>query len=565
MTSEKQAEIVLEDGKKISLSDKNYVASGGEGRVFQRGGTAYKIMHPGKTAISSQKIQELTAIQDAHVLVPQERIYDNNRTPIGFSMRYVHDVEFLCKLLNIGFRQKTGITEYDIVDLIRSMQETLTRIHRAQVLVVDFNQMNFVVDKKTFTTPYFIDCDSYQTTSFKATALMECVRDRKTPINQFTPLSDWYSFACIALWLYIGTHPYRGAHPDYKKKDWNGKRMDDGISLFDPNVTIPQQALPLSVIPKPHLEWFKKIFKDGDRSIPPMPDGQIIVTPGIRVKDVGDFIIDTIMKYDSNVRRMFMENGTRFAITADKLWQDGTPAFEFTKRYEKVAFCKLENGGDPLLAIFDDGMLKTFDWKTKSVVREIVADDMMVHDGKVYTSRENELVEHTCQRMNKVLHSVRQVAKIFGSAAQLYDGVVVEDLVGKCRLTLPNESGDFVGIFVPELDSVRIIDAKFLTKTCVLITEKSGKYTRYVLTFSGSRTKYHVRTTEAAPGDGADFIVKGSGLCIAPVNEDGLETWKGDRAKLFTNGMIPAGSIMYRENDKTMFVSGDTLLSLRKK
>jgi hypothetical protein len=557
-------DVWIEGGSKETLTDQHYKASGGEGTVYQKGGTAFKIMHPGHSVIQERKMQELHAIQASNVLIPLNYLLDKQGKKIGFTMRYVQDVEFLCKIFNNGFLQRNKISAADIVELVKEIQLTLTKIHDAKCLVVDFNQMNFLLDGKKFKTPFFIDTDSYQTPSCPATALMECVRDRKGPKNKFSTHTDWYSWAIISFWVYIGTHPYRGSHPNYSNNDWCGKRMDDGISVFNPDVSMPGNCRDFSVIPKPHLEWYKRVFEKGERSVPPLPDGCVIVPVSVVVKDVANFVTKMLFEYNSPIRRIFQDQNTRYVLTDDTLYRNEVPSFRYSGKYDKVGFIKVD-GDDPVLVGMEGNNLLIYSWKEKQALHEMEAEDMMVHGGRVYTRSGNSLIEHTCTKIyDRTVHSVKHVANIFGPACNFFDGVIVQDILGKCMLTLCDDDGNFVNASVQELDKHRIIDGKCVKGVVVIISEKSGIFTRSVLTFSEHRSNYHIRTDEVDAGESAEFAVKSQGLCVGVVNDD-LEAWSGNRAKVFKKSPIPSGSLMYTENDKTLFAVGNKLYVTEKK
>jgi hypothetical protein len=557
-------DVWVEGGGKETLSFQNYRAQGGEGSVFQKGGTAFKIMHPGKKVIPRQKLNELSAIKADNVLRPLSYLLDSNGIPIGFTMTYVQNVEFLCKLFNSSFRQQKGLTSTDIVSLVRHMQETLIKVHEANVLVVDFNQMNFLVDGKKFTSPYFIDTDSYQTPSFPATALMECVRDRTTPKGKFTQMTDWFSWACVTFWLYTGLHPYRGTHPMYKPLEWNTRRMDDNVSVFHPDVSLPSQMQDLSVIPKPHLEWYKQVFLNKQRSTPPFPDGAVVMAVGIKVKDVALFVTIKVAEFDSPIRRVYCENGTRFVVTNSKIWKGDSPVFSLQCKYEDVFLSKVD-GGEPVLAVYNDEELTFINYMRGEIIHKSKAEDVMFYDGRVYSRSGNVLTAHFCKRMDKeVFHTSKPAISVFGSACELFDGVAVQDMLGKCVLAVPTDSGKMVNVEVKELDGVRVIDAKCIENVCVVIGEKNRNTRRYVITFTPGRSQYHVRDDEADPGDGADFIRKSNGLCIAPVEREDLESWVGANSKVFKKGPIPSGAIMHVENDETMFIVDKRMFVTRK-
>lgn len=562
----KNIDIFIDGIGKETLTQNNYKASGGEGSIYQKGDTAFKIMHPGHQIIPKKKIEELNKINADNVLIPLRYIFDNHGTPIGFTMKFVQGTESLCKVFNMGFKQKNGLSPQDIADLVKEMQKTLQKVHDANILVVDFNQMNFLVDGKTFKNPYFIDTDSYQTPSFKATAIMECIRDRSVPKGNFTKLTDWFSWGVVAFWLYIGTHPYRGGHPNYSMNDWNGKRMDDNVSIFDPDVTTPANCLPFSVIPKPHLDWFKDVFVNKTRSIPPLPDGHVVVAVGITPKTMADFIVKEIFAYDSLIRDIFFDNGSRYVVSKRKVWKDDVCVLNFDVKYDTVGFSKIEDGDYPLFVSCCDDKVSFYDFNNKNVVADMKAEKIMFYNGKVYTKTGNRLIEHKCSKIyNRTIHSVKEIANIFGSACNLFEGVVTQDIVGNMWLLIPNIAGNFVNVAVPELDGHRVTDAKFCGDTCVLIAEKRGSVYRFVISFSKSREKYDLRKMDAEIGDSADFVVKSTGVCVSPIEGGDLETWAGNQSRIFKKSPIPMGALLFNDNNVTVFAVNNKLYSVEKK
>lgn len=58
--------------------------------------------------------------------------------------------------------------------------------------MVDLNELNVLVGS-SFVEPFMIETDSYQTPSYRATAIMDSIRDRLVPTGQFALLTDWFS------------------------------------------------------------------------------------------------------------------------------------------------------------------------------------------------------------------------------------------------------------------------------------------------------------------------------------------------------------------------------------
>ena len=90
-------------------------------------------------------------------------------------MPFLNDSDPICKLFTKSFKTTNNIQNSDVIEIVKHMQKTISNIHSANCLVVDLNELNVMVDiSKCYS--YFIDVDSYQTKSFKATAIMEAIR-----------------------------------------------------------------------------------------------------------------------------------------------------------------------------------------------------------------------------------------------------------------------------------------------------------------------------------------------------------------------------------------------------
>lgn len=176
---------LLVNNRAVTLTQANYKGGGGEGSIYMKDGLGYKIYHDPKKTISPNKVEELRQIGLKHVLAPVDAIYDyDTNKPIGFTMPFVDNIQYLCKLFVKSFRDRNNLTPQMMVDVVKFMQKTLMEIHKHKILVVDYNEMNFLINN-AFKIVYNIDVDSYQTPSYPATAIMESIRDRKPPKNKF--------------------------------------------------------------------------------------------------------------------------------------------------------------------------------------------------------------------------------------------------------------------------------------------------------------------------------------------------------------------------------------------
>ena len=548
-----------------TLTDKHYKAAGGQGVVYCKGNTAYKIYHDPKKMIPVAKIHELSQINQDHVLGPIEPIFKvGTKTPIGFTMKYVDNTEFLCKIFTRNYRDAQGVSPTDIADLVTMMQKTLIHIHPLDILVVDYNEMNFLFSKD-LSGVYHIDVDAWQTKSFPADAIMASIKDPLVKANQFTRLSDWFSWAIVTFQMYIGIHPYKGRHPDFSPKDWV-QRMKQGISVFDKDVSLPGACQDFSVIPKNHLNWYKSIFVGNDRSIPPFADALAISMAIVRtVTGKGDFTVKLLTEFKDTIKDIYYIDNERYVITNGGIYGDtDQPIIDFKKSADKVNFQMCEvNGERPLHAYHDGDKVNFFNFK-KEPISTANAEAMLEHDGLIYTVNNDKLVEHRFEKFGKLLHTKKVVGSVTPSY-KVYNNVVVQDDFMKCRILIPFARGKCVNKHIQEIDGKRVIDAKHNGGICVIMTEHQGEYKRFILQFNENYSEYRIKEEEVNSLYSINFVVLPNGMCLN-VDDEKLSLFKQvEQRKEITIFPFDVSMRLFNENMKVLFVDNNKLYSVTMK
>ena len=552
---------IIEGIGKVELTDKNFLASGGEAQVYVKDKTAYKIYHEADKMIAGDKINELGQITRKNVLVPQNVIRNGN-TAVGYTMPFVKNTHPLCKLFTITFKQSNGISSDDIVNLVKEIQLTIDQIHKDGCLVVDLNELNLLTSSK-FNTPYFIDVDSYQTKSFKATAIMESIRDRLIKKNQFTEYSDWFSFAILAFQLYCGIHPYRGRHPDYKPNEFN-KRMDDGISVFDKKVSIPKMFSDFSVIPKRHKDWFEAVFVRNERTAPPLADVVVVQMPDI------DFVIEGTEEFDAKVCMTMGERilsvfnfmGADYIIGDKHLFKSNATLPNDIDGY-KVLFCE-SSDMSPVICKLKDELLTFEDIGTKKI-GSINAYQMTYRNGAIYSVYDGKLMENSFDKLgDRMIHKTRIAANILDLATKVFDGVAFQDLLGKCYICLPYEKGKCLVAPVKELDGYRILEAKSERNVCVVIAEKKGIYYRFVMVFNEGFSQYAITKTDNVNYGPVNFTVLPNGTCVMAVDTD-VHVFRGDQVKVINSPPFDTNTKLYNSSGGVFFIENNKVYSIKMK
>jgi serine/threonine protein kinase len=228
----------------INLTNQDFIAAGGQGSVYGKSGTAYKIYNDPKHMLPVSKIQELSVLKIKNIIKPEDIILNDKNQAIGYTMPLVKNTYSLCQLFPKAFRQRENLDHRTMFELIKKLQDIIKHCHENKILVVDCNELNFLSDEN-FEEIYAIDTDSYQTPSFPATAIMDSIKDIHSP-NIFNEGTDWFSFAILSMNLFVGIHPYKGKHPKYKDMD---ARKLKNISVLNKEVSIPPVCYDFSIIP----------------------------------------------------------------------------------------------------------------------------------------------------------------------------------------------------------------------------------------------------------------------------------------------------------------------------
>jgi len=488
---------VVVDGQKVNLTDNDYLTQGGEGIIYIKNNAVFKIAHNTSNLIHEDKIAELQVLSDVdNVVIPSKPVYDHkSHKHIGYVMKYLSNTESLCKLFTGNFRKKHNITPQNIVSIINNMQTTLTEIHKRGILVGDYNDMNILMGDK-LTRPYHIDVDSFQTPSFKGTAIMASVQDYSVPMGEFTELTDWYSFAVVSFNLYAMIHPLKGKHPKFKMNDFEA-RQKHNISVFDKAVTVPK-FVNMSGIPKAHLEWYKEVFANGDRSIPPFSDGKINYSVMQKVvTDVNSDIIATlIMTLPGTIIDYRYVHGNTYMLTTNGFYQGEIQLMNFSMSIDDGYIMSIDNKF--LFVIEYDNNVYVYD-ENKTLIHKfdnINYKSYMVANDCLYIMLESGLVQYSFEYFGKFIMISTPISTININAAKVFDGVVIQEMYGKYKAIIPYMYTKCSTVDLKELKTNLIHDAKIVGKWLFVLANDKGQIKLHKFLFNDSFTKYEHKSVD---------------------------------------------------------------------
>ena len=544
----------------VELTQRHFLAAGGEGKIYVKDKTVYKIYEDPVQMIPEGKIRELSVLDDPHIIKPELPILDAKNILIGYTMKYVKDAIALCMLFTKTYRNTNHITPEMMVDLVKKLQDLVKYIHTKNVLIIDLNELNFLVDQ-LYKTIYAIDVNSYATRNYPATVIMPAVRDRHAA--GFSKDTDWFSFAIVSFQMLIGMHPYLGNHPDFKHLGVNERmeeRMKKNVSVFHAGATYPAVCQPFDIIPPALRAWFEAVFEKGIRTAP--PDDYLaalqIITKVKAIVGSNLFMVEHLGTYDGIVLGIY-HCGPKRIIHTDKCIYLNKQKIEYNNPKLIIGFTPRSN--IPVGIYLENDIVQLVDIVDMKTYQLGYGDHVFTYNSRLYIKNGDSISEVMFTELGSMfIPTAKQVAQVrdLPEATKIFDGVVIQNLLGRFFITIFPESNQSYQISISELDGYRLIEAKYESKVLVAIGEKSGKYDRFVFRFSGDYKAYDARKIENIAYSGINFTVGDNGACVLMNEEEKLEVFaaKKDTGKItiMEDPALDSDMRFYHDGAKILFI-----------
>jgi len=559
---------IIVNGKKINLSQSDFVAKGGEAKIFNKDDTAYKIYEDLNKLVPEAKLKELSTLTNPIIVAPKDLVYNDKQDVIGFTMAWLGDDMYaLCKLFTTGFRNSNQVSDDQTLELIENIKEATIYIHEQKFLIVDGNELNYMVDQD-FVTPYFIDINAWKTPSFPPSAIMPSIRDYRS--KDFSELTDWFSFAIVSFQLFIGIHPFKGKHPKYQSRDFKS-RITDCMSVLNPAVTPTPNIRDFGLIPNPYMDWYMKLFEKGERLPPPLKAGQIgkVKTRVILVNSTDNFDIKELKTFDSDIIFHNVINNKQVVKTKNYLYIDKekykvSPEVEvlFTPMESIPIFVKIENQRAILYC-------PDTNYKLKPIT--IKCTEKMIIKNVLFLRNKENLIELGTRIMGKnILVAPKKVWKIESSSSQILGSIVHQSVLGKSFITIPLPSynkSQSITKKIPEFDDYRIIDGKYQNNVAMFILHKQGDYSKATIIFDSKLDEYKIDIKEGIDYNPINFITLDNGICVSITDDDEVEIFlnKIDKpdVKRVQDKEINSGMILCNDGVQVRVFKGEKLFTIK--
>lgn len=285
MIIQEERKLLLLNGESVTINPAPYanggsfLAKGGEANVYRNGNKVFKLYYePGQETkpkyIPDDKLDKLKLLSffnSPYIVSPKGFVFNKSgdKKPIGFWMHFAEG-EPLARLFTTSGRNRLKLTDRDTCVLVERMRETVELAHGYRCIIVDHNDLNWVVNTtgKYGPEPRIMDVDSWMTRQWGPKAVSPLYEDYSAN-RHFDQGSDWFTWGVATFQLFTGIHPYKGDLPGYKLND-TISRMKDNKSVFSKKVVLSQAVRSFKSIPPELLKWYKEVFQEGRRDAPPM-------------------------------------------------------------------------------------------------------------------------------------------------------------------------------------------------------------------------------------------------------------------------------------------------------
>lgn len=570
---QKPTKVTLEGKGALTLRQTDYVTQGGEGAIYRRDDRIIKLYLDPKKMVQDDmtgKVRVLAKeLSHPSIVAPEGLVINERNQPIGYHMPFVTG-ESYPRLFTNEYRIQSGFDDQSTIALTAKMHEVIAYAHTKQALMVDANELNWLADVSNVKqpVPYVIDVDSWQIDRYKASVIMPSIRDWHGSINV---LSDWFAWGVVTFLLFTGIHPYKGKLDGYKPGDME-LRMKNNASVFLPEVRLNKAVREFTCIPGPLLDWYQATFTQGERTVPPSPlqTGRAQTTFGqvlrIVVTATGGLVFEKLLELQAE------------KITS--VWSCGVVCTDQGNLIEVASKKKIGSVQGTRVAVVarDTGWIVAeeiegiWQWRfiNRSYVEQTLTVPLVIKDvvrsgERLFVVTENELVELTLQQFSTPVITIGQRRQILGNATQWFRGMGVSNVLGAMHLIVPYGTDAVALVRVPELDGLRVVNARAGTRYVAVVTlDQDGEYQMHECAFSADWKQYvlHVHRVDT-PDLNCALLPKG---VVASIKEDGeltITVPTQNEVKIISHKDVGTDMRLDRILDRVVYRKDGVLWSLR--
>lgn len=567
----KPLQVTLEGKGPVALRPNDHIATGGEGSIYRVGDLAVKIyLDPDKMRQAGlpEKVKLLSTLTHPYVVGPRGMALNAKSEPVGHYLPFVDHAHALSMVFTNEFWGKESFDSENASTLVAGMREAVEFAHQHSALLIDANELNWMVMLDGKTEPRVIDVDSWAIGRWPASVIMPSIRDWNA--SGFDAGTDWFSWGIVTFQIYTGIHPYKGTLAGYDRGDMVG-RMKARASVFSSGIKLNRAVRDFSTIPAGLLRWYEAAFQGTERSVPPSPyDSAVTASPAaVKMRATvlaggGTLVFEKILEVSGSVVRVF---SCGVALTSDGELIELSSKRRIGCSGRTCEVVRVEHGwlaGDKF----------GFWYLPESGVGiplpiQIQYRQLLSYENRMFAVTESGLTEITVRLFSgKPIAAMGQTWGIMVNSTRWFSGVGVLDAMGAMYLIAPFGPGAVAQVRVKDLDGLTVVAGKAGNRfISLVVVDRQGDYRKMEFTFD--RDYAMPPTMWTGPTDSAELNIailpKGVCATIVKDGEIGIFVPSSGTVKRIDNSHVSTDMALANWNDTVVFIQGGDVWTVRLK
>jgi hypothetical protein len=184
-----------------------------------------------------------------------------------------------------------------------------------------------------------------------------------------------------------------------------------------------------------------------------------------------------------------------------------------------------------IVAFKEQGKLRFRDLTDgKDIAMELSNGDVMVVNERFYLKHaENIFAVDLIELPTTTVLGLRPVANVMTSATQLFEGLVIQNLLGATYGSILTVDGACHQVRLPELDGYQVVSARIERNVLIVVGTKQGRYDKFIYRFARDFTSYDLRTINDTSSIDLNFTVLDTGVALHLLDDNKLEVFSSNK------------------------------------
>jgi hypothetical protein len=310
------------------------------------------------------------------------------------------------------------------------------------------------------------------------------------------------------------------------------------------------------------------VFEKGQR-VPPPSDIVVVAVPVNMTRTMSSNSLDIteLYSYDGTIMDLWEHYGSVVVLTNNSAYLDNRRIKDGgAGSIQAVGFTQ---SNKPVAATLTNGTVLTDLIAHEQIPCVLEPSQVMSHNGAIYFKVRDKILALSLAEVgaqNKVVAGPVVAANVMEHATKLYPGVAVQSLLGACYASLFPMLGTHHQIRIPELDGIRIQEAKYENQVLMVVGSVKGIYNRWIFRFDREFQTYDTRVIPDVKPEGLNFVVLDSGICVSMTENETIEVFsnaKGaNKFRVVADPSLSGEMRLFKKGGKVVFTKGDKLYSL---